>query len=86
MIIEADNLSEFHQLLNTTLHGITFTMASAAENRLPFLDVLVHKLPPGMFKSSVYRKATNGDIVFHYHSNSPVGHKRSCVKALFSRI
>ncbi len=86
MIIEADNLSEFHQLLNTMLQGITFTMASAAENRLPFIDVVVHKLQSGMFESSVYGKATNGDIVFHYDSNSPVGHKRSCVKALFSRI
>ncbi len=76
MVINQDNLSTFHQLLNTT----------AAENKLPFLDVLVHKLPSGTLEASVYRKATNADIVLHYDSNSPASHKRSCMTALFSRI
>ncbi len=86
VIIKQDNLLAFHQLLTTTLPGITFTMETATENKLPFLDVLVHKLPSGTFETSVYRKATNADIVLHYDSNSPASHKRSCVTALFSRI
>ncbi len=86
VIIKQDNLSAFHQLLNTTLPGISFTMETAKENKLPFLDVLVHKLPSRTFETSVYRKAANADIVLHYDSNSPASHKRSCVTALFSRI
>ncbi len=73
VIIEQDNFSAFHQLLNTTLPGISFTMETATENKLPILDVLVHKLPSGTFETSVYRKATNADIVLHY---SPASHKR----------
>ncbi len=80
VIIKQDNLSTFQQLLSTTLPGISFTMETATESKSPFLDVLVHKL------STVYRKATNADIVLHYDSNSPASHKRSYVTALFSRI
>ncbi len=38
VIIKQDNLSAFHQRLNTTLPGISFTMETATENNLPFLD------------------------------------------------
>ncbi len=86
VVIKQDKLSTFHQLLNTALPEIGFTMETAAENKLPFLDVLVHKLPSGTFEASVYTKATNADIVLHYDSNSPASHKRSCVTTLFSRI
>ncbi len=40
--IKQVNLSAIHQLLNTTPPGISFTMETATENKLPFLDVLVH--------------------------------------------
>ncbi len=86
VVIKQDNLSAFHHLLKTTLPKIGFTMETAAENKLPFLNVLVHKLPSGTFEALVYRKATNADIVLHYDSNSPTSHKRSCMTALFSRI
>ncbi len=33
VIIKQDNLSAFHQLLNTTLPGISFTMEEATENK-----------------------------------------------------
>ncbi len=38
VIIKQDNLSAFHQLINTT-------METATENKLPFWDELVRKLP-----------------------------------------
>ncbi len=63
VIIKQDNPSTFHQLLGTTLPGISFTMETATENKSPFLDVLVHKLPSGAFETSVYRKATNADML-----------------------
>ncbi len=71
VIINQDNLSAFHQLLNPRLPGIRFTMKTAAENKPPFLDVLVHNLSSGTFETSVFRKATNADLVLHYDSNSP---------------
>ncbi len=74
------------ELLNTTPHGITFTMETAAENKITFLDVLINKLPSGTFETSVYKKATHADIVLDYNSNSPASHKRSCVTELLGRI
>ncbi len=59
-------------------------METAAENNLLFLDVLKHKLPSGTLETSVYRKATNTDIVLQYDSNSPASHKRSSVTALLA--
>ncbi len=61
-------------------------MVSAAENKLSFLDVLVRKLPSGLFETSVYRKAANANVVLHYDGTSQISHKCSCVKALSSRI
>ncbi len=40
VVIKQDNLSAFHQLLSTMLPGIGFTIVTAAENKLPFLDEL----------------------------------------------
>ncbi len=71
LIIKQDNLFAFQQLLNTTLSAISFTMEATAENQLHFLDLLMYKLPSEMFETSVYRKATNADIVLHYDSISP---------------
>ncbi len=51
VIIKHENLSVFHQLLSTTLAGISFTMETTAENKLPFLYVLVHKLPSVTFET-----------------------------------
>ncbi len=59
VIIQENQLPAFHQLLNTALPGNTFTMEAPTENKLPFLDVLVHQLSSGMLKTSVYRKGTN---------------------------
>ncbi len=59
---------------------------TAAENKLPLLDALAHKLQSGTYETSAYRKATRFGIVLPYDSNSPDSFKRSCVAALCSRI
>ncbi len=46
-------VTSFHQLRNETLPGIELT-----NGRLPFLDVLVQKLPSGDFETFGYRKNT----------------------------
>ncbi len=71
MVIKEDNLSAFHEFLYSTLPGIRFTVDTAAENKLLFLDVLVYKLPSG----AVEIDATNVEVVLHYESNSPASQK-----------
>ncbi len=82
VIIKIDLVPSFHQLLNTSLPGIEFTMQQPTNDRLPFLDVL----PSGDFETTVYHKETNDDVVLHFNSNHPACHKRSCIKALFGRV
>ncbi len=47
---------------------------------------MIHRLPTGTLETSVYRKSTHSDVVLNFHSKSLVSHKRSCIKALFSRL
>ncbi len=61
-------------------------MGEPTNDRLQSLDVLVQKLPPGDFETPVYPKETNLDVVLHFNSSHPTCHKRSCIKALFSRV
>ncbi len=61
-IIMKDQVPSFHQLLNTSLPGIEFTMEEPTNDRFPFLDVLVQKLPSGDFETSIYRKEMNADV------------------------
>ncbi len=80
--IKKDQVPSFHQLVNTTLPGIEFTMEEPTNDRLPFLDVLVQKLPSGDFETSIYRKETNAEAVLHFDSNHPACHKRNCIRAI----
>ncbi len=75
VIIDKDKLSDFHVALNNALPGIQFTMDNEKCSSLPFLDVLIHRLPTGTLETSVYRKPTHSDVVLNYHSKSPVSHK-----------
>ncbi len=85
VIIDSDKLSDFHIALNNALPGIQFTL-DKEKDRTPFLNILIHRLPTGTLQISVYRKSTHSDVVLNFHSNSPVSHKHSCIKALFSRL
>ncbi len=51
----------FHQILNAALPALTFPIEAPIENKIPHLDVLVHELPSGMLKTSVYRKGKNAE-------------------------
>ncbi len=61
-------------------------MGEPTIDRLPFLDVLVQKLPSGGIETSVCGKATNADVVLHFDSNDSACHKLSCIKARFGRV
>ncbi len=62
-IIKKDQVPSFHQLLNTTLPGIEFTLEEPTNERLRFLDVMVQKLPSGDFEM-------NTDVELHF-DNKP---------------
>ncbi len=47
VIIDTDKPSDFHIGLNNALPGIQFTLDKEKDSNLPFLDILIHRLPTG---------------------------------------
>ena len=51
-----------------------FTMKKATENKLAFLDVMVHCENQNLY-TNIYRKSTLSGNYVPYNSNSPIGQK-----------
>lgn len=85
VIIKRQNLDETHRIIDNIFTGIKFTREEESNCQLPFLDVLVRRLPTGKLETSVYRKPTNTDQILNFRSNHPISHKRSCLQTLFKR-
>ncbi|XP_063924731.1 uncharacterized protein LOC135138683 [Zophobas morio] len=78
-------LSVFHDHLNSQHPDIQFTMGVETNNCLPFLDVMVTRLPEGRLGHSVYRKPTHSDRYLHATSHHHCTQKRSVIGSLIHR-
>ncbi|GJQ64824.1 hypothetical protein Trydic_g7001 [Trypoxylus dichotomus] len=56
---EEREINGFLQHLNGLEESIRFTMELEVDNRIPFLDVLLHKLFDGTLPTTVYKKPTH---------------------------
>nr|VZI17047.1 unnamed protein product [Spirometra erinaceieuropaei] len=86
VVIKRNDVQDFKVLLNSIFPDIQFTMEEEDNNQLPFLDVNITRMANGGIRTTVYRKATNTRRILQFRSNHPIGHKRSCVRALFQRV
>lgn len=84
-IIEGDenDAEEIKQLLNSYHHQIQFTMEKECNNEIPFLDILIKRMPDGHIE--VYRKTTHTDRYLNYNSFHHKSQKISVVDALTFR-
>ena len=73
-----DELNAFH-------HNIQFTFEKERENQLPFLDVLVNRLPDGNLSTTVYRKPTNTNLYINWNSFSPESWKIGTLRNMTKR-
>ena len=85
VILKNTQIQEVFQLINNVFRDIKFTTEQEDNDKIAFLDVMVHKQPDGTLQTSVYRKNTHTDQMLNFNSNHPAEHKRSCVKTLFNR-
>lgn len=83
-VIERSALEAFTAHLNNQSTAIQFTVEMEANQRLPFLDVLV-KRTNGALSFSVYRKGTHTGRYLNFKSVHPDTHKRSVVASLLGR-
>ena len=71
--------------LNSFHHNIQFTFEKESENKLPFLDVLVNRLPDGNLSTTVYRKPTNTNLYINWNSFSPESWKIGTLRNMTKR-
>ena len=63
------SFDNFVSYVNNLLPSIKFTVEREQENKLSFLDVLVHHNPNDLtFSFDIYRKPTNSEMYIHYFS------------------
>ncbi|MGL5072033.1 MAG: hypothetical protein ACRC61_12320, partial [Aeromonas salmonicida] len=80
-----EKLNNFLDHLNNRNNSIKFTMEVEVNNRLPFLDVLLHKKEDGTLGHSVFRKETHTNLYLNAKSNHPKSQKLSVLNTLVSR-
>ena len=68
--------NDFLASLNLIYNSIKFTVEEESEQKLPFLDILVHRTESN-FQYSVYRKPTNKNALLHYFSFHDIKIKKS---------
>ncbi|BHF63633.1 hypothetical protein SprV_0200662700 [Sparganum proliferum] len=86
VIIKRSRLADFQDQRSGIFPDIQLTREEEHAEQLPFLDVLGTRTPNGELSTTMYRKETNTTQIPRYHSNHPMAHKRSCVRALFQRV
>lgn len=85
MVIRERQTKNVLKLLNSFDRNVQFTYEVEIDNKLPFLDVLLHKEEDGTLKFSIYRKGTHTDKYLDWYSCHPKAHKITVVNTLIQR-
>ncbi|GAA57796.1 hypothetical protein CLF_113209, partial [Clonorchis sinensis] len=86
IVIKCDNVSSFHNYLNSLNQQIKFRMeVESTSGTLPFLDCTTHK-SGGKLKCTIYRKPTDTGTVLDYSSAHPKSVYTSIVSSIFSQV
>jgi len=81
----SDDASNLAERFNSVHPNLKVTWESETSNKLPFLDVLIERMPNGNAQTSVFHKATWKGQYTHFLSFTPMQHKRTVVKTLVYR-
>ena len=76
-------ISSVLESLNSFHSNIKFTIEIQKENKIAFLDILIHSKT--LINTTVYRKKTNTDLYINWKSFSVNNWKWGALKTLISR-
>ena len=76
--------NNFFSFINSMQDNIQFTMEKQINNKLPFLDMLVH-CNDSKISLSIFRKPTNTGLGINYFSFCPFVYKLNAIKTLVHR-
>ena len=79
-------VDQFLQHLNDQHPRIKFTTEMQENNKIAFLDTLVHIKPDGTTKTTIYRKATHTDQYLDFKSNHHIKQKIGIIGTFQHRI
>jgi hypothetical protein len=79
------HLHELFEKLNSVHSNISLTYEDEADDKLPFLDVLMKRNTEGFISRSVHRKSTWTGQYIHFQSFCPLNYKKGLVRTLFNR-
>ncbi|XP_072182283.1 uncharacterized protein [Diadema setosum] len=83
--IKTSELEAFFTHINNCDPCINFTVETAKDKQLAFLDCLITIQDDGTLLTSVFRKATHTDQYLLFDSHHPLIHKLGVVRTLFHR-
>ena len=85
IVTQRSTANDLLSFMNAQQPSIRFTMEVENDNRIAFLDTLVHRDTNGRLSTTVYRKPTHTDQYLAFDSHHPRSVKRGVVKCLYDR-
>lgn len=71
MIIPKEEFENFLTILNTQHPRIKFTYETEDSNKIPFLDLMLHRTKNGKIETSLYKKPTSNNRMLNFNSAHP---------------
>ena len=84
-IVKRSQVKNLLHHLNKQHPNISFTVEEEQDNKLPYMDITVHRVG-NKLHTDVYRKPTHTGRYLNYNSNHPDEVKRSVVYSLIDRL
>lgn len=79
------DINKFIDDLNSRFPSIKFTHEIESNNKIPFLDLMIHR-KNDTIEFDIYRKPTNNNRYIMSHSNHPLVHKQATFQSMIHRL